>query len=196
MSKKKPQINKFTFSATLKWLLSSIKGGEATCVEVLRQVPPSNPDFDTIQGLVRHWDEQQSKRRSLDLACVACDVQPATVYGWFASMSFTMGLNIMRVQLAAAAPLIMQTSIDQAQKPDGLDERKLLFESIGMTQRRGIAIQNNVVTRPSAADDGYTDGTFEADQRRVSGALREAATNRLALPEKRVDGVVVRQEND
>lgn len=192
--KKKPKITKFTFKANLKWLLSSLTGGEATCVEVLRQAPAGHSDFETIQALLAHWDAQTDvRRRSLDLACIACDVQPATVYGWFAEMSFSMGLNIMRVQLAAAAPIIMQTSIDRAQQPDGLDERKVLFESIGLTQRRGIAIQNNIVNRPAANDDGYTDGTFESDQRRVSGALREAATNRLALPEKRVDGSVVQK---
>ena len=188
--KKKVKIDKFTFNATLRWLLSSIRGGEATCAEVLRQMPADDPDYGSVQQLLEHWDQQTTKRRSLDLACVALNIAPAMVYGWFAKVSFEIGKNIMKVQVAAAAPLLMQTSINEALKPDGLDERKVLFESIGLTQRRGLAIQQNNLQLPPTPPSDQSGVGFEVDQRRLSAQLREGQA-RKALPEKVVQGTVV-----
>lgn len=187
---RKPKIDKFTFNATLRWLLSSIRGGEQTCADVLRQMPADDPDYKKVHELLTHWDGQTGKRRSLDLSCVACDIAPAMVYGWFARISFEIGKNIMKVQVAASAPMMIQASITAALGPDGLDERKMLFESIGLTQpKRGFAIQQNNFQPQTPLPPGDDGMGFEIDQRRLSTHLRD--TPRAALPEKVVSGSVV-----
>lgn len=169
---RKPRIQKFTFKANLKWLLSTLDGGEETCVEVLRQVPEDDPDFEAIQRVLAHWDGQNGGAKpSLDLACTACQVQAAMLYGWFAKTCFSLGLNIMKTQLAAASPAIMQAAIEKALTPDGTADRKILFEANGLLQqRRGVAVQQNF-NLPAAPDDNPD--AFEHGQRDITARLRD-----------------------
>ncbi len=175
-----PHIRKFKFQANLRWLLSNLEGGEETCVSVLREVPEDDADYDTIQTVLDHWDRQDSgKQKSLDLACSECKVQGSMLYGWFAKRGYEIGLNMMRVQLAAASPAIMQAAIDKALAPDGTVDRKMLFEAIGLLQGKKTVNQAMFVNNPPA-DDGATDTTtFEHGQRDVSARLRDGRPKQI-----------------
>jgi hypothetical protein len=119
-------MRKLPFQGTLAYAASRLPGGKHAFMEYARLCTE-----ERIKALVHRWESlspSDQRRVSLEELCVACEVDPPELVGAVAAAAFRFNSDVSTLIAAVAHPKVVEASIDRALQPDGIHDRKMLFQ--------------------------------------------------------------------
>jgi hypothetical protein len=141
----------FGYKASLDYLAVRFPEGREGFVEMMRWAREVEPKLGPI---VRAWDDLSlAKRRSTSLdqlAQASPELTISRIAGAVAEAAMQHGMNMSNMIAGMAHPKIVQTSIERALRPDGIQDRKLQFMHSGFLPHEGGSVFN--VSASAAAE--------------------------------------------
>lgn len=165
----------FHYNASLKWYLVDIKRGQQILVDTIKTIQHLEGADPRIQQIVTAW-ETRPVGSDIDAICEVCQVPQAVVFGWFAEAAFRLGVNFARMTIGLALGEAVHASLIRAADPvEGHDERKMLFQIMGLLPTGGVpAPRRSAKAEEADEPDGPVedDQTFEQNSRDVADVIR------------------------
>jgi hypothetical protein len=150
---------------------------------------------ESIKAVVHRWDtlsRYDQRRVSLEELCEAVGIRPGKLLGSVVEAAYDFNLDVGNLVAAVAHPRIVQTSIDRALTPDGVEDRRMHFQHTGyLPPPKGTVINNRVIAAAQSVSNGLP--SFTELIKAVDRAILEA--NEQADSESKTDPELDTQKN-
>jgi hypothetical protein len=157
-------------------LCKFIKGGKKTFMEMARFASQIEPQLQVIIESYEKLTPPGQRSADLDALCKLNDVDPAHFLGVVAEAAQKFSSNSSILIAALNMPSVVQKSIKEALKTDGIQDRKMLFQHSGFIPTPGGTNISIVQKQQANASAGATERgmpSFEEDIIDVETAVRE-----------------------
>lgn len=144
---------------------------------------PAIEAFDKLSG----WDKNRLGVNRFEEICVNLGIPLGELFGSAVGIAFEQQRDMTRLVAAVAMPRIMKRNIEEADKPEGIEDRRMFMQSTGILPTpRGSTI--NVSANANSASmttQGEPSGlpSFEDSTISFSEVIRNAIEVPKALPE-------------
>jgi hypothetical protein len=122
-------------------------GGRCAAIELARLASGND---ERLRGLVSGYDsltKGQQKRRPklLEALCIENDIDPSEFLGICTAIAHRFQLDTSSIVASVELEAVVAAGLEQAKKPEGVQDRKLIYEHSTFTPVRGpgVAVQIN-----------------------------------------------------
>ena len=129
-AKRIPPALKLPFKIGLAYVASLLPGGLTSMMTLARYSP--NP---RVLGVVERWSTLPAADRKsavIDDICFACEISPAEFIGEIARAAYSQSMDISKLMASIGQPLAVKAMTEQAASPDGVADRRMLFQTTGL----------------------------------------------------------------
>jgi len=146
-----------THVGTFAYAMHRIDGGLATFLKYVRL---GAPESETLQKFLSVWDGlSQNKQRKIPMEqlCEAAGVTPSELLGEATEFAHKYNGDISNLIAAEFLPSIVQASVRAAQRPRGVDDRRMLMQHAGfvpISKGSTINIMNRIANQVAGGGEG------------------------------------------
>jgi|SRR5688572_20074982 len=131
-------------------------GGRGAAIELARLASGND---ERLKGLVTAYDsltkpQQKHKAKLLEGLCIDNGLDPSEFLGICTAIAHRFQLDTSSIVASVELEAVVQAGLEQAKRPEGVQDRKLIYEHSTFTPVRGpgVAVQiNNVPSAQGAA---------------------------------------------
>jgi len=163
-----------------------IDGGRDKFVELV-QLAMLNGSDDATKWMTVYADLLPSERVrvSFDDVCAAAGVTPSRLVGVVTSTAMDMGRDVGNFVAAITHPQVVAASVNAAKHPDGIEDRKLLFQHNGfIAAPKGTTVNVHASASAAAAAQAKSETSVPSFGGDIA-SLGAAVQPRAALPAAR-----------
>lgn len=164
-------------------------GGRGAAVELARLASGND---ERLRGLVSSYDaltkgQQKHTAKLLEHLCIENGLDPSEFLGICTAIAHRFQLDTSSIVASVELEAVVQAGLEQAKKPEGVQDRKLIYEHSTFTPVRGpgVAVQINNVPQ----QQGQALPEFRSLSEIALGAIAKAALP--PAPEEEVDASVI-----
>ena len=124
----KSKLPKLSFKGSLAFAASKVPGGKKVFMEYVKMGIGSD---ERIKELIERWkgmSKSDQRRTNLDDLCEEVGISPGEVMGIAARCAFDYNSDVSNMIAAVMQPQILEATIENALRPEGFQDRKLLHQ--------------------------------------------------------------------
>lgn len=189
----------------------NIRGGREMVLRFIAlAATDGDPDAKTWWHVWETLTKYEQKSITLDDVCAAAGVKPTKLLKTIVAIAFETGCDVANIVASAAHPSVVAKSVKFAKRPEGIEDRKLLFQHHGFVPTpKGQTINIGVSANASAAANASTDSsvpsflddvestgsTTQEIQKLIEGQLVETEIE-APWAAKNTEGMLIEKDQD
>jgi len=156
------------FDNTLSVVFREIRGGFASTIDFARIASETDPRFAKLVALWDDLSHTARKRLHAEDLCKAAEILPEDYLSEVTRLMFRVNIDAANLIAAAAHPKVIKRAVIEAQRPEGIQDRRFLMQHSGfLPLPNGTVINVQQVNQPEPVPSSVLPSFEESVKRNI-----------------------------